>query len=89
MAAVYSICGYISNSAPMKFHTLGNASMDYGFAHAIGNGIVRLTRTVDFSDCHAVTGRKYYVAEQASVITGGAVLPGSLPGVTANKGLYL
>ena len=88
-AAVYSICGYISNSAPMKFHTLGNIAVDYGFARALGNGTVRLTRTVDFSDCKAVTGRKYYVAEQASVITGGATLPGSLPGVALNGSIYV
>lgn len=89
MAAVYSICGYISNSAPMKFHTLGKISVDFGFARAVGDGTVRFTRTVDFSGCTAVTGRKYHVAERANVLTGGATLPGSLPGVALNSGLYL
>lgn len=88
MAAVYSICGYISNAGAMKFHTLGNIAVDFGFARAVGNGIVRLTGTVDFSDCRTVIGRKYHVVEQASVITGGRDLPGSLPGVALHGGVY-
>ena len=88
VAAAYSICGVISGG-DMSFHALGDIEVQQGFATALGNGCVRFTNTVNFSDCMTITGRKYYAIEQGSVIAGSTTLPGSLPGVTLNGGVYV
>lgn len=89
VAAAHAICGGISSAGALSFHALGDLKMHQGFLVALGNGCVRFATSVDFSDCAAVSGRKYYVIEQACVACPGLTLPGSLPGVTVNNGLYV
>lgn len=88
-AVIDSTNGHILIHGPTKFHTLGAVTTEYGFVRARGSASMWIAASVDFSGCSTITGRKYNIVQQACLISGGAVLPGSLPGVTANNGLYL
>lgn len=88
-AVIESTNGHLITPGLTKFHALGAVATEYGFVRVRGNASVWLTECVDFSGCSTITGRKYSLAQQACLVSSGVVLPGSLPGVTANNALYL
>lgn len=88
-SVMYSKCGFFSVFGTLKFHTLGDIEVQYGFVRALGNACVWFINNVDFSTCSAVTGQKYNLTEQACLVSAGLTLPGSLPGVAQQSSVYV
>lgn len=65
----------------------GNPNFSVGFAAAQDTGLVYL-RNVGFINPQNVTGPRHYATAGGVVDTGGATLPGNLPGSIDNGGIY-
>ena len=86
---IHSTCGMVLAVGTMNFHALGAIDVETAFARARGNAVVWFNRGVGFLECAAVAGRKYMLTEQACLYSNGLTLPGSLPGVVQQGGMYI
>ena len=92
-AGAYHSCAFVLSSmlynvTSCKMHTLGPVSVDTGFLCAVRNAVINLNDTVDYTNCTAVSGMKYYANFLSNICTGGKTLPGSLDGQVYNGSIY-
>ena len=91
-SGTYASCVFVMhsmfNSGSCKFHTLGPVSVETGFLCGTRNAAINLNEAVDYTNCTAVSGMKYYANFLSNIYTGGKTLPGSLDGQVYNGSIY-
>lgn len=92
-SGTYASCVFVMhsmfyNSGSCKFHTLGPVSVETGFLCGTRNAAINLNEAVDYTNCTAVSGKKYYANFLSNIYTGGKTLPGSLDGQVYNGSIY-
>ena len=87
-SCVFTMHSMFNNGGNCKFHTLGPVSVETGFLCGTRNAAINLTETVDYTNCTAVSGMKYYANFLSNIYTGGKTLPGSLDGQVYNGSIY-
>lgn len=78
----------VSLAEGSKFHALGNITASFAFIYAKYNSSFSMGKTVDFSDCTAVTGKKYRLIGLSYLNSNRVTLPGNQSPMAETGSVY-
>lgn len=76
-------------SSGAKFSTVGNVTVSSAFFYIQYNGSVTMGKTVDFSGCTGVIGKKYRLLGLSYINSAGNILPGTQDPMVETGSLYV